>query len=618
MSLSSTALRPHVPAPGLQTSAGTVAAKEALLQHPASFPQAALEHAVRHNDIPTARQALQQGADPEHLTASPNSEAMRILLAWVRRKNLFYPPNAPHDQETDLDRALRNMRDDSDLKEACTLLRRAIDGRGCQEAWQDAVKNKRLDIQRAILLLYADRDRNFRLLEEDPVTDEAVAKVMKEIPYFSPKRGWPEDSNAKARFPDQDEEIVCRHLVEHRQAVQEQSEQLKFNYAQYASKEAIAAHVSYDTQAKYLHLKAHAAQARLFHNSDFGKTLVQQLDEMTLKKETARLILLESTTHAMSVGLKIKEKDGKTLYVAELFDPNHTTSHVRVASDHLHTFKTLTLKSFIDTEDLYKGCYPEPDELSMMFVRPSSQEEQVIANPASGAAENRTLTSSIEDKKISATVLFYMLSNGFAGNLRRLKKEIANHLEEKQIQLLAAKNAEGVPGLLMALYDGHTDAIRAFGELLKLVPQERRAELLAAKDAKGIPGLWEALKKGHANSIKAFGELLELVSPKERANLLATQRTSDGLSGLDIALEKGHLKALEQYIEIVKKIAPDLKPKDRAALLKYIRKSHAVHKKGIWWVNHPYYEALKKNNPDFYRRFKEMKNALKSKSYSCL
>lgn len=529
--------------------------KEALLQHPACIPQSALELAIRHNDISIATQALKQGGDPEHITATPGTNDMRTLLTYARRQNKLYPPNASRDQETELDRILREGLDASARKNARERLDKAI-GKDIQEAWRDAVRQKQLDIQRAILLLKADEHRSFRLQQEDAVTDKGVAEVMKEIPYFSPQRKSLKNFNCTTMFPDKNKEITCRHLVAHRQAVQERSRQIKFDYAQYASKEKIAAHVSYDTQAKHLYVKTHAAEARLFHNHDFGKTLVQQLAEMTLKKETARLILLESTNHAMSVGLKIKGTVGKPYYVAEFFDPNHTTSHVRVASGSLHAFETLTLKNFIATGSAYKDYYPEPDDLSMMFVRPSPQEGKTMTNPAPGTVENRMLTSGIEDKKISATALFYMLANGFAGDLRRLKNEIASRPEKEWIRLLAAKDHQNVPGLLMALESGHADAIRAFGELLKLVPLEERTELLASRSAKGLPGLFTALRNGHADAVKAFVELLPLVPPENRIELLAAKYARN-IPCLFMALQIGHVDTIKTFGVLLECVPPE-------------------------------------------------------------
>ena len=632
----------------------SLAIKEALLHHPAcDLPtrQIALELAVQHNDRPLAQQALQQGADPEKITARPQADAMRFLLTYARRKNKLYPPNASRDQDTDLDRALQNGLDDRAREAAWKLLSETASGKHAREGWRNAVKAKQLDVQRALLLLYADRDRGFRLLQEDAVTDQGVAEVMKEIPYFSPKRKLLQNFNCKATFSGTNKKkIECRHLAEHRQSVQERSPQIKFDDAQFASTEEIAIQVSYNTEAKYSHLLAHATEACLFHNRDFGKTLVQQFAAMATEGEASRLILLTSTGHAMSVGLKRKVKDGKLHYVVELFDPNLTTSHVRIASDSLSTLETLTLENLIDGAALYKQYYPEPDGLSMMFVRPPPQEEQAMTGPAQGAVESRTLTSSIEDKEINATALWHMLGNGFAGDLRRLKGEIASRPETERIELLAAKDARNTPGLFIALQEGHADAIKAFGELLLLVPEDQRAALLAAKDARNLPGLFIALQEGRVDAIKAFGELLLMVPEDQRAALLAAKdarnlpglfialregradairvfgelllmvpaeqragllaaKSAKGKSGLAAALEAGKLEALEQYVEIVKKTAPALSARERAALLKDIRQSHAVQIFGVWF-NFSHYEALQKEHPDFHLRFQEMENAL--------
>lgn len=259
-------------------------------RHPPSDPRHALEFAVRRNDIAMATEALLRGADPERAGAPADSDDMRALLACVRRKNMLYPSGAAQDGESLLDRALRKLPAPGARKDAAVLLRRAIGDTPLSEAWRDAVKEKRCDIQRAILLLRADQDRHFRVLEEDRVTDKAIAAVMKEIPYFSPKRGMPRALNQMATFSRTKKDIACGPLVTHRLDVQERSRGHKFDYAQYANEKAIAAHVSIDTEAKYLHLKRHADEVRLFRNRDFGKTLAGQFDAMAGKKERNRLL----------------------------------------------------------------------------------------------------------------------------------------------------------------------------------------------------------------------------------------------------------------------------------------------------------------------------------------
>jgi len=501
---------------------------------------AALKHAVRANDIDTARQALLCGAEPEGIaTHAVADDKMRVLLTYARRKNKLYPSNGPHGTETALDRALRNGLVERDRQTAEALLSHAIgnkpDNEKIREAWRDAVKGKQADIQRAILLLgYADQDRGFRVLQEDAVTDPGVAAVMKEIPYFSPKRGWPRNFNLDATFPGTNEEIACRHLVEHRQAKLEQSDRRKFDYVQYDNVQNIAAHVPYATEAKYQHLTAQAAETHLFHNHDFGKVLVGQFGEMQRKKETTRLLILESSNHAMSVELKTKEKDGKPHYVAALFDPNDTTRHIRFASDDVRTLAGLTLKDFLESESTYKLYYPNSDEVSIMFVRPpasvQAQAEPVGEDREVGAVKNRRLTSCIEDEQLNGTALYYMLENGFSGDIRRLKNELVKRPEKERLRWLEAKNADGDPGLYMALQDGHADVITAFCQVLKelQLSSKELVELLASKDDNRVSGIYAALQYW--------------------------------------ILKNRQLEAEKQYMEIVRKISPKLNDKQRAVL----------------------------------------------------
>lgn len=97
------------------------------------------------------------------------------------------------------------------------------------------------------------------------------------------------------------------------------------------------------------------------------------------------------------------------------FDPNATTSHVRVTSGSLRTFETMALKKFITGNDAYRCHYPEINGISIMFVRATTQEVQVTSNSGQGTAENRMLTSCIKDEDVDATALWHVMARGFAG-----------------------------------------------------------------------------------------------------------------------------------------------------------------------------------------------------------
>ena len=585
--------------------------KEALQQ---VLADAALKHAVRANDIDTARQALLCGAGPEGIPAhAVADDNMRALLTYARRKNKLYPPNGSHGPETALDRALRNGLEERDRQTAMVLLRQAVGNKKIREAWRDAVKGKQVDIQRAILLLgYPDQDRGFRLLQEDAVTDPGVTAVMKEIPYFSPKRGWPRSFNCQATFPGTNKEIACCHIVEHRQAELEQSDRRKFDYVQYASVQNIAAHVSDTTEAQCAYLKAHAAETHLFHNHDFGQVLVGQFGEMQRRKETTRLLLLESSEHAMSVELKVKDKDGKLHYVAALFDPNATTSHIRFASGDMRTLEELTLKGFIESESTYEYYYENSDETSIMFVRPPAP-AQAQAEPArekreAGAVKNRTLTSCINGEQINAIALYFMLANGFSGDIRRLRNEIAKRPEEEQIRILAAKRADGVSGFNAALYYGHADVITAFGEVLKelRVPPADRIKLLEAKGANGVPGFYDALRDGHADAITAFGQvLMELQVPPDKCVELLAAKSDAGVPGLSMALEYGHADAIKAYGQVLKELQV---PPDKCVELLEAKDHYGVP---------GFYDALQQGHADAIKAFCQVLKELQVPPAKC-
>ncbi|EOS8629527.1 hypothetical protein ACNOYO_004601, partial [Shigella sonnei] len=78
--------------------------------------------------------------------------------------------------------------------------------------------------------------------------------------------------------------------------------------------------------------------------------------------------------------------------------------------------------------------------------------------------------------------------------------------------LLAAKNDDGLSGLLLALQNGHSDTILAYGELLETsgLNLDKTVELLTAEGMGGrISGLSQALQNGHAETIKTYGRLLK-------------------------------------------------------------------------------------------------------------
>jgi ankyrin repeat protein len=451
--------------------------KMMLAGHPNTDKQGALDLALKHDDYRFAEQLLAKNPDLKTGHLQPRSRSMHAALQFARRNAILYP-GAAQSNETTLDQALRNGHKDEARELLNHELRKYPKGADVSDVWGDAVRNDRVDLQRALLLLgYVDSQVRYRLKEDDiaAITDPGVKKVMKEIPYYSPKRGEPKRFNGVAG-------PSCRHFVldQLREKALKTNPDAKSNLENYQDQKKVKDNVSTDNK-EFIHLKAHATESHLIDNRKFGQFLVQQFEAMEGKGASTKLMLMQSTNHAMELSLRIKEKeDGTKVYVVKFFDPNLTTTHARSASTDLQAFAFQNLRDYLDEAERVELYYPESEGISMLHVYPGPDELQAMASLPPGAVAGRKATTCIPDEKINATAIWHLMSDGFAEDLRRLKDEIAGRPEAKRITLLDAKNAHGTSALFMALQNGHADAVEAYGELLSLIPKEQHAEVLDA------------------------------------------------------------------------------------------------------------------------------------------
>jgi ankyrin repeat protein len=181
--------------------------------------------------------------------------------------------------------------------------------------------------------------------------------------------------------------------------------------------------------------------------------------------------------------------------------------------------------------------FPNGKGLVMLHVDPGKDELEAKAAITPGAVAGRTLSSCIPDHKIDATAIWYLMRNGFAGELERLKGEIARRPVEEQITLLTGKNARGYPGLFMALRDGHAGVVEIYGELLKLIPVvEQCVEPLAAKTDNGHSALFLALKNRHVEAVDAYVKQLRWLPEKLHAKVFAATVRHVGIDGKTAAM----------------------------------------------------------------------------------
>jgi uncharacterized protein len=241
--------------------------------------------------------------------------------------------------------------------------------------------------------------------------------------------------------------------------------------------------------------------------------------------------------------------NGDKNYVIHFYEPNQTTCKIRCAASSLETVKTQTLASYLDMDALY-SFYPGSSPVSIIRVRAEGKKEQQDMPIADAAQAEKRLARL--DCRLSGTVLWHLLSNGFAENLRALRPQIKDSPLLMQPDFLAEKHSRA-PGLFIAFAEGYADTIMAFGEWLELVGDNLRAQLLAAKNEGGLPGLHAAAAHGHTEAVKAFGALLKLVPKEEWPELLAA-KDKNGMTALFAAREKGHLdtaRVLEELLNLL-------------------------------------------------------------------
>jgi hypothetical protein len=137
-------------------------------------------------------------------------------------------------------------------------------------------------------------------------------------------------------------------------------------------------------------------------------------------------------------------------------------------------------------------------------------------------------------------------------------------------ELLAAKSANNMPVLYMALMLNKAAGISVYGWVLQTFLEDPNtqahiepylAELLAAKDENGIPVLHIAFSLGNVEAINAYGLLLKalslLASIKPLLSELLAARDKNGFTGPYIALLQGKAAAIDTYRERLKDLAED-------------------------------------------------------------
>ncbi|NDP60517.1 MAG: ShET2/EspL2 family type III secretion system effector toxin [Oxalobacteraceae bacterium] len=461
---------------------------------------------------------------------------------FEQRKQRLYPPGLA---TTPLDRDVLACTA-NDTPQAAALRRQLQGRKSLRQAWQKAARASRPDKLRALLLLFDERRISTELARprfnsplqqarnRPGLTDTALDQAIKQYPYFP--TGWRERGVPVPPRNFNAEPVVCRHLaMHHLRQMATAPGTLKCDlHEEFSSLETIRHKVDPDhMEQHYQALCARAGTSHLIANERFGAFLAGQFRAMESADphipQSTRLMLLESTKHTMSVGLRIKQDGNRTVYVVKVFDPNLSTHHARSRTDDLAMLEHKTLNDWLVDDNRPGIYYPEANAVSLLFVLDASDP---IAPDANAVPRPGRLLASL-DCALDATVMHHLLCDGFTGNLRQLAATFATLPDEQKITLLAGKNDKDEPGLYKAFQRGHADTMHAFAILLALVPQAARHALLMAWHPEAVPGLYAAFLGGHADLLRAYCAPLQLVPPSGRSSLLAA--STEGVAGLHCA-----------------------------------------------------------------------------------
>ncbi|EFV6008183.1 type III secretion system effector OspD3, partial [Shigella flexneri] len=385
------------------------------------------------------------------------------------------------------------------------------------------------------------------MINKDNVSVETIQSLLhsKQLPYFSDKRSFLLNLNCQVT-DHSGRLIVCRHLASYWIAQFNKSSG-HVDYHHFAFPDEIKNYVSVSEEEKAINVPA---IIYFVENGSWGDIIFYIFNEMIFHSEKSRALEISTSNHNMALGLKIKETKNGGDFVIQLYDPNHTATHLRAEFNkfNLAKIKKLTVDNFLDEK--HQKCYGLISDGMSIFVdrhTPTSM-SSIIRWP---------------DNLLHPKVIYHAMRMGLTELIQKVTRVVQlSDLSDNTLELLlAAKNDDGLSGLLLALQNGHSDTILAYGELLETsgLNLDKTVELLTAEGMGGrISGLSQALQNGHAETIKTYGRLLKKrainIEYNKLKNLLTAYYYDEvhrQIPGLMFALQNGHADAIRAYGELI-------------------------------------------------------------------
>ncbi len=242
--------------------------------------------------------------------------------------------------------------------------------------------------------------------------------------------------------------------------------------------------------------------------------------------------LLSTADHVMALEVQRKTRQGQPYYAVKVYDPNATANYIEVEAQTPQELSNLRFEDLLIRRDLAKTYAPPGSALTLAAI---GLEPRLNLN----LAPLQAVAPSHQPHLPDANEILLALSMGMPDQMRamgqKLKAQGAALSPAELFKRLEAKDEEETPALFLAMQDGHTGAINAFGEVLKSLRSlsgAEKAQLLAAKDADGQSALQAALAYNKIDSAKAGCALFAMldVDPRHALGILQSLALDPRLS----------------------------------------------------------------------------------------
>jgi ShET2 enterotoxin, N-terminal region len=243
--------------------------------------------------------------------------------------------------------------------------------------------------------------------------------------------------------------------------------------------------------------------------------------------------LLSTADHVMALEVQRQTRQGQPCYAVKVYDPNATANYMEVEVRTPQELANLRFEDLLIRPELAKTYAPAGGAVTLAAICLDPRLTPGLA-PLQGVASGN------KPQLPGANEMLLAVSMGMPDEVRAMGRAFKAHgAALNATELLAcldAKDEEQTPALFLAMQDGHTGAIEAFGEALKSLPGLSAAQivhLLAAEDADGASGLGAALASNRLDSAKAVCALFSKlnVDPKDALQILSPLAFRPGLSG---------------------------------------------------------------------------------------